>query len=107
MFDGLVKVYDQALERALLDLGLDARGVAASYGWQLDSALLRTSLRKLRGICTHPQVSCSTKCSRFQFHIGFVFFQVGQLQIQGDKGIFKPGAVKTIEDVLQVRGREF
>lgn len=50
-------VYDQNLEEALLQLGLDARGVAASVGWEIDASLLRTLLRKLRGICTHPQVS--------------------------------------------------
>lgn len=50
------KVYDQNLESALLELGLDARGVAASAGWEIDPALLRSWLRKLRGICTHPQV---------------------------------------------------
>ncbi len=44
------------LEQVLLDLGLDARGVAATSNWQVDGALLRNSLRKLRGICTHPQV---------------------------------------------------
>ncbi|KDQ23693.1 hypothetical protein PLEOSDRAFT_1048636 [Pleurotus ostreatus PC15] len=49
-------VYDQALEEALLHLGLDARGVAASEGWDIDGALLRVRLRHLRGICTHPQV---------------------------------------------------
>lgn len=44
------------MEAVLLDLGLDARGVAASGGWQVDGALLRSSIRRLRGICTHPQV---------------------------------------------------
>ncbi|KAG5652712.1 hypothetical protein H0H81_003963, partial [Sphagnurus paluster] len=73
-------VYDQTLEEALQELGLDARGVAASDGWQIDGTVLRAALRRLRGICTHPQV--------------------GQLQRPGDK-IFKPGAVKTIDDVLQ------
>ncbi|KAF9459395.1 SNF2 family N-terminal domain-containing protein [Collybia nuda] len=73
-------VYDQALEAVLLDLGLDARGVSASGGWEVDGALLRSSIRRLRGICTHPQV--------------------GQLQRAGDK-FYKPGSVKTIEDVLQ------
>ncbi|KAG5643859.1 hypothetical protein DXG03_009543 [Asterophora parasitica] len=73
-------VYDQALEAALQGLGLDARGVAASEGWQIDGTVLRSALRRLRGICTHPQV--------------------GQLQRPGDR-LFKPGAVKTIDDVLQ------
>ncbi|KAG6852711.1 hypothetical protein C0991_009638 [Blastosporella zonata] len=73
-------VYDQALEAALQDLGLDARGVAGSDGWQIDGTVLRSAIRRLRGICTHPQV--------------------GQLQRPGDK-LFKPGRVKTIGDVLQ------
>ncbi|EGN92623.1 hypothetical protein SERLA73DRAFT_79438 [Serpula lacrymans var. lacrymans S7.3] len=73
-------VYDQKLEAALLELGLDARGVAASDGWQVDASLLRSLLRQLRGICTHPQV--------------------GQLQKQGDK-LFKPGALKSMGDVLE------
>jgi hypothetical protein len=55
-------VYDQTLEAALLDLGLDARGVATSEGWQVDAPLLRSLLRRLRGICTHPQVSVSDIC---------------------------------------------
>ncbi|KAF7984569.1 hypothetical protein HWV62_13783 [Athelia sp. TMB] len=49
-------IYDQALEAALLELGLDARGVAASAGWEPDAGALRTALRRLRGLCTHPQV---------------------------------------------------
>jgi E3 ubiquitin-protein ligase SHPRH len=48
--------YDQSLEAALVELGLDVRGVAASEGWQVDPALLRNVLRRLCGICTHPQV---------------------------------------------------
>ncbi|KAK0200494.1 SNF2 family N-terminal domain-containing protein [Desarmillaria ectypa] len=72
-------VYDQTLEAVLQELGLDARGVAASSGWETDGTVLRSSLRRLRGICTHPQV--------------------GQLQRQNDK-LFKPGALKTIEEVL-------
>lgn len=56
MFMSLPKVYDQNFESALLELGLDARGVAASAGWEIDAGLLRSWLRKLRGICTHPQV---------------------------------------------------
>ncbi|KAG2135375.1 SNF2 family N-terminal domain-containing protein [Suillus bovinus] len=70
-------VYDHHLEAALVELSLDARGVAASEGWQIDATLLRNVLRKLRGICTHPQV--------------------GQLQRPGDK----PGALKSIGDVLE------
>ncbi|KAG1857719.1 SNF2 family N-terminal domain-containing protein [Suillus subalutaceus] len=73
-------VYDHHLEAALVELGLDARGVATSEGWQIDAALLRNVLRKLRGICTHPQV--------------------GQLQRPGDK-LAKPGALKSIGDVLE------
>ncbi|KAG6826270.1 hypothetical protein H0H92_000500 [Tricholoma furcatifolium] len=73
-------VYDQALEVALEDLGLDARGVAASEAWQIDGTVLRAAIRRLRGICTHPQV--------------------GQLNRPGEK-LFKPGTVKTIHDVLQ------
>ncbi|KAF8153782.1 SNF2 family N-terminal domain-containing protein [Crassisporium funariophilum] len=72
-------VYDQTLEAILLGLGLDARGVAASTGWQVDSTILRSSIRRLRGICTHPQV--------------------GQLQRKGD-GLYKPGALKTMDAVL-------
>ncbi|KAJ3508855.1 hypothetical protein NLJ89_g5529 [Agrocybe chaxingu] len=74
-------VYDKNLEAILLELGLDARGVAASNGWAVNSNLLRTSIRRLRGFCTHPQV--------------------GQLQRKGD-GVFKPGALKTMDAVLQV-----
>ncbi|KDQ50603.1 hypothetical protein JAAARDRAFT_580714 [Jaapia argillacea MUCL 33604] len=73
-------VYDQNLEQALDELGLDARGVAASEGWQVDASVLRTWLRKLRGICTHPQV--------------------GQLQNQRDK-LNKPGGLKTMAEVLE------
>lgn len=52
----LYQVYDQSFEAILNDLGLDARGVAASEGWEVDGVLLRSSIRRLRGICTHPQV---------------------------------------------------
>ncbi|KAK2460408.1 hypothetical protein APHAL10511_007573 [Amanita phalloides] len=72
-------VYDQAFEAVLLEIGLDARGVAASSGWDVDGNVLRSAIRRLRGICTHPQV--------------------GQLQRQNDK-LFKPGTVKTMADVL-------
>lgn len=74
------KVYDHHLEAALVELGLDMRGVAVNEGWQIDATLLRNVLRKLRGICTHPQV--------------------GQLQRPGDK-LAKPGALKSIGDVLE------
>ncbi|KAL4070161.1 SNF2 family N-terminal domain-containing protein [Scleroderma yunnanense] len=79
---GLVErqvVYDQALEEALQELGLDARGVAAYEGWQVDTGLLRNVLRRLRGICTHPQV--------------------GQLQRQGDK--LTKSVLKSMTDVLE------
>ncbi|VDB95380.1 unnamed protein product [Peniophora sp. CBMAI 1063] len=49
-------VYDQELGKCLQELGLDARGVAATENWEIDTALLRSWLRKLRMICTHPQV---------------------------------------------------
>lgn len=71
-------VYDQSLEQALRDLGLDARGVATSQGWQVDAFSLRNWLRRLRGICTHPQV--------------------GQLK-QNDKLAKVNAALKTIEEV--------
>ncbi|KAJ3562251.1 hypothetical protein NP233_g9694 [Leucocoprinus birnbaumii] len=74
------EVYDQMLQNMLNELGLDAHGVAASAGWQVDATYLRSSLRRLRALCTHPQV--------------------GQLQRQGDKPI-KPGAVKSMEEVLE------
>ncbi|KAG6849134.1 hypothetical protein H0H93_011044 [Arthromyces matolae] len=77
-------VYDQALETLLLELGLDARGVAATEDWEVDTTILRSAIRRLRGICTHPQV--------------------GQLQRPGEK-VFKAGAVKTIDDVLQNNAR--
>lgn len=75
-----MKVYDRNLEAALVELGLDVRGVAASEGWQVDAAILRNILRRLRGICTHPQV--------------------GQLQRPTDK-LSRPGALKSIGDVLE------
>jgi E3 ubiquitin-protein ligase SHPRH len=75
-------VYDQNLEKALLELGFDARGVAIAQNWQVDTGNLRTWLRRLRGICTHPQV--------------------GQLQNKADK-LNKPGILKTIGEVLEVR----
>ncbi|KAH9943662.1 SNF2 family N-terminal domain-containing protein [Amylocystis lapponica] len=73
-------VYDQSFENALLDLGLDARGVAVRAEWEVDTAALRSWLRKLRGICTHPQV--------------------GHLQFQADK-LHKKGVLKTIGEVLE------
>ncbi|KAF8196665.1 SNF2 family N-terminal domain-containing protein [Mycena galopus ATCC 62051] len=72
-------VYDQNFESILLELGLDARGVdvRGEENKEIDGALLRSSLRKLRAICTHPQI--------------------GQI---GNK-LFKPGALKSMEQVLQ------
>ena len=80
------------------ELGLDARGVATVPGWEVDGVLLRSSLRKLRGICTHPQVRLSCHC----IICSDIYFKVGELQKPGDK-LFKPGAVKTMDNVLQVR----
>lgn len=78
-----IQVYDQNLDAALLDLGLDARGVAATENWEVDVQKLRHWLRKLRGICTHPQV--------------------GQLMAHGggDK-LHKPGVLKSMAEVLEV-----
>lgn len=76
-----LQVYDHNFEQALLELGLDARGVAVSENWEVDTTVLRSWLRKLRGICTHPQV--------------------GQLQNQADK-LHKPGVLKSIGEVLEV-----
>ncbi|KAJ6581273.1 SNF2 family N-terminal domain-containing protein [Mycena capillaripes] len=71
-------VYDQNLEEILLELGLDARGVdVRGENHTPDGAVLRTALRRLRAICTHPQI--------------------GQV---GNK-LFKPGVLKTMEQVLQ------
>ncbi|KAJ7074914.1 SNF2 family N-terminal domain-containing protein [Mycena belliarum] len=71
-------VYDEDLEATLLDLGLDARGVdVRGENREPNGAQLRSHLRRLRAICTHPQV--------------------GQL---GDK-LFKSGALKSMEEVLQ------
>ncbi|TFK26931.1 hypothetical protein FA15DRAFT_666880 [Coprinopsis marcescibilis] len=72
-------VYDQTMEQMLLELGLDARGVAASEGWEVDATLLRSSVRRLRGICTHPQV--------------------GQLLRKGE--LYKKGALKSMDAVLE------
>jgi E3 ubiquitin-protein ligase SHPRH len=75
-------VYDQAFERALEELGLDARGVAASTGWALDAGVLRSWVRKLRGITTHPQV--------------------GALENRTERLLAKAGALKSIGEVLEV-----
>ncbi|KAI9456133.1 SNF2 family N-terminal domain-containing protein [Lactarius psammicola] len=73
-------VYDQNWENALLQLGLDARGVTTTQNSEVNTTLLRSWLRKLRQICTHPQV--------------------GQLQRPGDKA-YKPGVLKTMGQVLE------
>ncbi|KAJ7636011.1 SNF2 family N-terminal domain-containing protein [Mycena polygramma] len=71
-------VYDQNLEATLLELGLDARGVdVRGLNRKTDVALLRKSLMKLRAICTHPQIG------------------------QTGNNLFKPGALKSMEQVLQ------
>lgn len=78
LFDaGLFKFYDQNMEQALLALGFDARGVTIDEKL-LDPVLLRSWIRKLRGICTHPQV--------------------GQLRDNAEK----KGTFKSIEEVLDV-----
>jgi E3 ubiquitin-protein ligase SHPRH len=76
------QVYDQTLEQALRILGLDAQGVAASSGWEVDGSVLRNQIRRLRGLCTHPQV--------------------GQLQKQGENKL-KSGGIKSMSEVLEVR----
>lgn len=63
-----------------MQLGLDARGMTTSQNSEVNTTLLRTWLRKLRQICTHPQV--------------------GQLQKPGDK-TYKPGVLKTMGEVLE------
>ncbi|KAJ7026292.1 SNF2 family N-terminal domain-containing protein [Mycena alexandri] len=71
-------VYDQNLEEILLQLGLDARGVDVRGENRVpDATVLRAALRKLRAICTHPQVG------------------------QAGNKLFKPGALKSMEQVLQ------
>ena len=78
-----VQVYDQTLDAALLDLGLDVRGVAATENWEVDVAKLRYWLRRLRELCTHPQI--------------------GQLLTHGksDK-LHQPGVLKSMTEVLEV-----
>jgi E3 ubiquitin-protein ligase SHPRH len=68
------------LEQALLHLGLDARGVTTSWNGEVDTTTLRTWLRKLRQICTHPQV--------------------GQLQKPGDRSS-KSRVLKTMGQILE------
>ena len=50
------QIYDDVVEETLSHLRVDARGVAAHSGWQMDLAALRNWLHKLRQACTHPQV---------------------------------------------------
>ncbi|KAF8576626.1 hypothetical protein K439DRAFT_1366726 [Ramaria rubella] len=71
-------IYDQTLQEALDELGVDSRGVAASQDWEIDIGLLRNWLRRLRQICTHPQV--------------------GSLQ---RKKMVNSGTIKTMREVLQ------
>ncbi|KAJ7918695.1 SNF2 family N-terminal domain-containing protein [Mycena leptocephala] len=76
-------VYDQNLETILLELGVDARGVDVRGEDRIpDGVQLRTSLRRLRAICTHPQIGET-----------------------GNK-LFKPGALKSMEQVLQTMCNE-
>ena len=77
------QIYDETLREALDELGVDARGVAASEGWEIDISLLRTWLRRLRQICTHPQV-------------GILHHNKPAMKAVGTKSI------KTIAEVLQV-----
>ena len=77
------QVYDEKFEQALNDLGLDLRGVAASPGWQIDVGALRNWLRRLRGICTHPQV--------------------GKLSRHNDRLAKNVSTLKSIREVLEVR----
>lgn len=74
------QIYHENIEKALAELSLDARGVIASQNGEVNTALLRTWLRKLRQICTHPQV--------------------GQLQKSGDR-LYRPGVLKTMKQVLE------
>ncbi|KZV72312.1 hypothetical protein PENSPDRAFT_576385 [Peniophora sp. CONT] len=71
-------VYDQELGKCLQELGLDARGVAATENWEIDTGLLRSWLRKLRMICTHPQVGTLQNTTKNQ----------------------KTGVLKSMEEVL-------
>ncbi|KIK58783.1 hypothetical protein GYMLUDRAFT_245868 [Collybiopsis luxurians FD-317 M1] len=75
-------VYDQSFEAILNDLGLDARGVAATENWEVDVTLLRASIRRLRGIALIHRL-------------------VGQVVGQNDRLYKSSGALKTMADVLQ------
>jgi hypothetical protein len=78
-------VYERELERSLDELGLDARGVAASASWEPDVTILRAALRRLRGITTHPQV--------------------GNLGQNTATRLTKGGVLKTMSEVLDVSAR--
>jgi E3 ubiquitin-protein ligase SHPRH len=67
------------MEKGLQELGLDVRGVMLADG-RIDTVLLRSWLRRLRMLCTHPQV--------------------GQLRTT-DKS-YRPGVLKSMNDVLDV-----
>lgn len=73
-------VYDEALQQALAELGLK-HDVAVDPGWQPDVSLLRSWLRRLRAVATHPQV--------------------GQLDAR-DKILRGGGNLRTISEVLDV-----
>ncbi|KZS95380.1 hypothetical protein SISNIDRAFT_408473 [Sistotremastrum niveocremeum HHB9708] len=49
-------VYNEHLRQALAELGLNHDGKPLFEGWQVDVGLLRTWIRKLRALATHPQV---------------------------------------------------
>ncbi|KIY69814.1 hypothetical protein CYLTODRAFT_420375 [Cylindrobasidium torrendii FP15055 ss-10] len=72
-------IYDQALDNALTELGVDNRGVALEEDWEIDAGVLRSAVRRLRGLCTHPQVG----------------------QLQHERVGTKTKKLKTIEEVLQ------
>jgi E3 ubiquitin-protein ligase SHPRH len=74
------QVYEQELEKALDELGLDANGIAATEGWVVDTTVLRSWVRKLRGITTHPQV--------------------GSLTDRTERLLSKAGGLKSITEVL-------
>lgn len=75
------QVYTQNFYNACLDLGLDVRGIAVREDWEADTTVLRAWLRKLRGICTHPQV--------------------GQLSNRADRQ-HKSKGIKSMSEVLEV-----
>lgn len=56
--------------------------MASLEGWEVDAGVLRNWIRRLRGLCTHPLV--------------------GQLTARQVDDLRKPGALKTIGEVLEV-----